>query len=137
MKEKETRIQKWLEKFNQFMAESKQRIRRINTRRLEKRDKVRWYGFRTQSIRREIARKLGDIYDLAVEYAKDETIDPNERMKWSRVAAFIAQTLNTILKAHDEFEIEKAINELKRWIEDVISRGDSKSDEEDEMDEGD
>ena len=50
-------------------------------------------------------------------------------MKWSRVAAFIAQTINAVLKTHDIFEVEKAIKELEKYVKTRSSRLDKLLDE--------
>jgi len=79
---KNPRLAQWLEKYRWFMDEAVQILTGLyreavpKARRVRrKRDKftVKWRQFRTQRIRREIARILGDLLDLAVTYAKDET----------------------------------------------------------------
>ena len=116
MNEKEARIQKWLEKFKAFLNDYSQKCEPFITKKYPKTRRVRWPRFSTQQIRKYVVRTLTDLYDLALEYARDETIELEERMKWSRVAAFIAQTINAVLKTHDIFEIEKAIKELEKYV---------------------
>lgn len=119
---KNRRFAEWLEKFNQFYSESIAGLRRIKVkiRRRETERRVRWYHFPTQKIRREVARKLGDLYDIAVEYAKDDSLNQAERRQWARLAAFIAQTINAILRTYDDMEVERAIEELKKEVNKLV-----------------
>jgi len=80
----------WICAANQYKEYSESKQRDVKQRRGEK---IRWYGFRTQSIRREVARKLGDVYDKAIEYSRDQTLPQEERRRWARLATAIAQTL--------------------------------------------
>lgn len=67
-------------------------------------------------IRRDIVRRLTQIYEQALAFSLDESLDPIQREKWGRLAAYTAQTINTVLRAYDEIKIEKAIEELKEYV---------------------
>ena len=124
--EENKRIQEWLEKFNLFLDESLQGIHRIYPRRAhleDKEDKVKWYGFRTQKIRRDIVRGLGELLDTALSFAKQDTLDLKEREKWGRLAAYIAQTINTIMDSYDTVEIERILDELKQFVKTNLEDG--------------
>ena len=122
---KNPRLAQWLEKYRRIRNEAVQILTGLykeavpTARRVRrKRDKftVKWRQFRTQRIRREIARILGDLLDLAVTYAKDENLNLKEREKWTRLAAYLDQTINTILNSYDEVKIEQTLDELKKYI---------------------
>ena len=51
--------------------------------------------------------------DLAVTYAKREDLELKEREKWARLAAYIAQNINTIIDSYDDIKIEQTLDELK------------------------
>ena len=115
----------WLEKYRRIRNEAVQiltglfieavpKARRVRPRRGYT---VKWRQFRTQRIRREIARILGDLLDLAVTYAKDKTVNLKEREKWTRLAAYLGQTINTILNSHDTVAIEQTLDRLNRYVE--------------------
>ena len=119
------RFAEWLEKYRRIKDEAVQiltdlyeeavpKARRVRRRRDYT---VKWRQFRTQRIRREIARILGDLLDLAVTYAKDETLSIKEREKWARLTAYLGQTINTILNSHDTVAIEQTLDRLNRYVE--------------------
>ena len=133
MSEENKRFQEWLEKFNQFMTRSyaelhRIKIRTVKLRRLDEKEKkakkrVKWYHFPTQKIRREITRGLGELYDIALAFAKEESLDLKEREKWARLAAYIAQTINTIIDSYDEMKIEQTLEELKQYVKLHLEEG--------------
>ena len=112
MPEKNLRFQEWLERFNRLVDQSIAELRgiKVKARRVMEKKGVKWYSFPTQVIRRDIVRGLGELYEFA--FAKDKGPDLKEREKWSRIAAFIAQTINTIIDSHDETKIEKTLDKL-------------------------
>jgi len=129
MKVNNPRLSEWLEKYRRIKDEAVQILtglyreavptaRRVRPRREYT---VKWRQFRTQRIRREIARILGDLLDLAVTYAKDETLSIKEREKWARLSAYLGQTINTILNSHDAVAIEQTLDKLNRYVEKHVS----------------
>jgi len=80
------------------------------------RKEPRWYRFNTQKIRRELTRGLGDLYETALKFSKEVFIPLKDRETWTRIAAYVAQTINTVLNAYDEVQIDKAIHELKEYV---------------------
>jgi len=120
MNDKERRNEKWLEKYRLFRREAVQELTCLYKEAVQPRrasSAVRWHQFRTQKIRREIARLLGDLLDLAATFAKDDGLSLKEREKWTRLAAYIGQTLNTILNSHDTVSIEVTLDKLNRYVE--------------------
>ncbi len=88
---------------------------KITPRKVKK--KIRWYKFTPQAIRRELARGLGDLYESALILSKKEELTITQRERWSRLSAYIAQTINVIINAYDEVAIEKAIHDLKEYVQ--------------------
>ena len=119
MNDETTPFTEWLDKFNGFINDSYQKgllfIPKITPRKVKK--KVRWYKFTPQAIRRELARGLGDLYEEALKISKNEEMTITQRERWSRLSAYIAQTINVIINAYDEVAIEKAIHDLKEYVE--------------------
>ena len=118
MNDKTTPFAEWLDRFNGFLNELCQKeytsIAKITPRKTK--IKIRWFRFRPQSIRRELARGLGDLYEAALKFSKNEQLTVTQRERWTRLSAYIAQTINVILNAYDEVAIEKAIHELKEYV---------------------
>ena len=114
-----TPFTEWLDKFNGFINDSYQKGRlfmpKITPRKVKK--TVRWYKFTPQAIRRELARGLGDLYEAALKISKNEELTITQRERWSRLSAYIAQTINVIINAYDEVAIEKAIRDLKEYVQ--------------------
>jgi predicted NACHT family NTPase len=108
----------WLDEFKGFLRDSYQKgllfIPKITLRKTK--EKTRWYKFTPQAIRRELARGLGDLYESALKISKNEELTITQRERWSRLSAYIAQTINVILNAYDEVAIENAINDLKEYV---------------------
>jgi hypothetical protein len=118
MNDETSPFNEWLDKFNGFINDSYQKgllfIPKITPRKVKK--KVRWYKFTPQAIRRELARGLGDLYEEALKISKNEEMTITQRERWSRLSAYIAQTINVIINAYDEVAIEKAIHNLKEYV---------------------
>jgi hypothetical protein len=108
----------WLDKFNGFLIHSYQNeylsTPKITLRKVKK--KKRWIKFKTQAIRRELGRGLGDLYEEALKHCKNPELTVTQREKWSRLSSYIAQTINVILNAYDEVAIEKSIYDLKEYV---------------------
>ena len=119
MNDETSPFNEWLDKFNGFINDSYQKgllfIPKITPRKVKK--KVRWYKFTPQAIRRELARGLGDLYEAALKISKNEEMTITQRERWSRLSAYIAQTINVIINAYDEVAIEKAIHNLKEYVQ--------------------
>jgi len=81
----------------------------------------KWYRFNSQHIRRDIARSLGKLFDESLEGSSDKTLDPDERLKHGRLAAYTAQTINSITKTYDEVRIEATLEELRKYAEKNIA----------------
>ena len=76
--------------------------------------------FSTQTIRKDLVRSLRQLHKLAQKYSKDDTQDPVSRERWGRLAAYTGQTINVILNAYDEVEIEKSLHDLKEYVKEHV-----------------
>jgi hypothetical protein len=89
----------------------------------DEKDKKRWYKFVTQQIRRDLTRGLGELYEDALTFSKDEALSNTQREKWGRLAGSLAQTINTVTRTYDEIQVEKAITELREYVETHLEPG--------------
>lgn len=87
----------------------------------------------TQKIRGNAIRKLEELFNLAVSLAKGEvktqTVDGEtmkvtlkQRQMWARVAAYIAQILNSLAEGFDEREIDVQLDELERLVNEARAK---------------
>jgi len=85
-------------------------IRRLNqTRRIFQLD--------TQNIRVKLISRLEELFNLAQANAKSQRLDIGQREKWAKVAAFIAQTINSLTQAFDERAFDDNLKKLESLIE--------------------
>ena len=70
----------------------------------------------TQLEREKIIEKLKELFDLCHKNATDKRINAKRRERWARLAAYIAQTINSILNAYDEQDIKKQLELLKEKL---------------------
>ncbi len=63
------------------------------------------------------------MYHLAETNARNRVLDMGERIKWTRVAAYIAQTINTIMDTYDAVKIEQVLDELKQYVKIQLEEG--------------
>jgi len=117
MTEKNPRLQEWFEKLLQIDVEHIQKTRIMARRARPKDSKIRYPRFSTQMIRRDIVRGLIELYEKAIYFALSRSLSRKEREKWGRLAAYVGQTINTVIKTYDEVQIEKAIEELKEYVQ--------------------
>ncbi len=88
----------------------------------------------TQRIRVELLKSLEEIFTLAKPLAKGEfqtqTVDGiqvkvtlKERRAWARVAAYLAQIMNSVAEGYDEREINELLNELEKMVREAKAKG--------------
>ncbi len=117
----------FLETIDNLLAslhKSKQKHRPIYTKNKanpRKTKNKKWYRFNPQHIRRDIARSLGELYDDALRSSRAPELDTNERLNYGRLAAYTAQTINSITKTYDEVRIEETLEELKKFVKKHIT----------------
>ena len=123
MSKENKRIQEWLKKFALFESRSSLPELRYGPPREAILRRIKFYKFITQEIRREITRGLGELYETALRFAKDGTLDLPERERWTRLSVHIAQTINTIIDGYDTMKIEKTLEELKQYVKTNLEDG--------------
>lgn len=83
-------------------------------------------SYRFRILLRQIEKESGvrsliKLYEEALAFSLNENRDLKKREKWGRLAAYTAQTINTIIKTYDELKIEKALEELKEYVRQHIA----------------
>lgn len=63
------------------------------------------------------------MYNRAANLSENSDFTPKEQEPWGRLAAYIAQTINTVTRSYDEVAIETAIKELKEYVRQHIEPG--------------
>jgi len=76
----------------------------------------------TRRIREQLLERLEEVFDLACKNAKSEGLGLPEREKWSRVASYVAQTINSVASGFDEQQIAKRIDVLERIVDEAKAR---------------
>ena len=81
---------------------------------------TKWHRFNTQNIRKEIARNLGLLHGMAFDLAQNNELPLSDREKWTRLSAYIAQTINTISRSYDDVKIEETLQGLENYVRENI-----------------
>jgi len=79
--------------------------------------KVRLLALKTQDIREATALKLQKWIDEA-ERAADESVD-EVKQQWLKLAGFLTQVLNSLLKTYDQVRLDEDIREAEKIISEV------------------
>ena len=88
----------------------------------------------TQNIRGKTLNSLQELFDLAVALAKGRVKTQNEdgvpvkvtlkqRQMWARIAAYIAQIMNSVASGFDERQIDVQLDELERLVNEAKAKG--------------
>lgn len=91
----------------------------------------------TQKIRTRALNNLEELFGLVVALAKGEVktqtedvegqkITLKQRQMWARVAAYIAQIMNSLAEGFDERRIDVQLDELERLVNEVKSKAEAK-----------
>jgi uncharacterized membrane protein YjjP (DUF1212 family) len=81
----------------------------------------------TQKLRKRTLKNLEEIFRVAARIAKGEIkhqrsdgkmvpISLNQRRRWTNVAAYVAQIMNSVASNLDEREIDVQLDELERLV---------------------
>jgi len=76
----------------------------------------------TQRLRGKTLRHLEGLFDMAKSLAKDEKVRLSARQKWVRIAAYLAQVINSVAQGFDEKEIDVQLTELEKLIDEVKTK---------------
>ena len=94
----------------------------------------------TQQMRGNALKNLEELFGLAVSLARGEvktqtengeklTVTIKQRQMWARVAAYIAQIMNSLAKGFDEREIDVQMDELERLVNEAKAKAEAKKTE--------
>ncbi|MEM2394469.1 MAG: hypothetical protein QXQ47_07190 [Candidatus Bathyarchaeia archaeon] len=87
----------------------------------------------TQELRSKTIQKLEELFNLAsalakgefqtqVEDGKQRKFTLSQRQKWMRIAAYIAQTINSISNTFDERQIDEDLAKLEELINEAAAK---------------
>lgn len=87
----------------------------------------------TDRLRSKTIRRLEDLFDLASSFAqghvkwqsiggKSERVTVKQRQMWARIAAYIAQIMDTIANRVDERQIDKDLAELEKIVNEATAK---------------
>jgi hypothetical protein len=94
----------------------------------------------TQRIRTKTLQSLEELFDLAVRIARGEvrtqTVDGKrvrvgmkQRQMWARIAAYIAQIMNSIAEGFDAREVDAQLDELERMVDEAKAKREARKDQ--------
>jgi len=90
------------------------------TRRIEKlKEKVK---IDTQKLRRKTLQGLEELFNMAEKMAKTNNLKLKQRQMWTRVAAYIAQIINSVASGFDEKQIDEDLNKLEKLINEATAK---------------
>ena len=70
----------------------------------------------TQQIRFKLIKKLEEMFDCAHGLSQNRGVDLRERQKWAKIAAYIAQTINSVSAGFDEQRVNRDLDELENLV---------------------
>ena len=87
----------------------------------------------TQQMRTKTLNNLQELFDLATELAKgnlktqtqggeQQRITLKQRQMWTRVAAYIAQIINSVASGFDERQIDHDLEKLEKLIDEATAK---------------
>lgn len=87
----------------------------------------------TQRVRKNTLDSLEDIFNLAVSVAKGDVqtqkvgksqvrLTLKQRQFWARIAAYVAQVMNSIAHGFDERDLDAQLDELERLVDEAQAR---------------
>jgi len=84
---------------------------------------IRKFEWNTQQVRESLVEDLKKLLDQAVREGHASTEEKSRKTKqlreWSRLAAYIGQTINAILKEYDEKEIKQRLKRIESQVEEL------------------
>lgn len=70
----------------------------------------------TQQIRFKVIKKLEEMFDCAHALSRNTGLDLRDRENWAKIAAYIAQTINSVSAGFDEQKVNREIDELENLV---------------------
>jgi len=87
---------------------------------------IRKFEWDTQQMRESLVENLRKLLDQAVKegYLSTEIRSQGRRQirEWSRLAAYISQTINAILKEYDEKEIKRRLEKIEQQLQELSKK---------------
>ena len=77
----------------------------------------------TQKVRVKALAGLEELFDLASEMAKNEDLKLKQRQLWFRVAAYVAQIINSVATGFDERQMNAYLDEAERLVRAARAKG--------------
>ena len=98
----------------------------------------RYVQTETQRTRKKLMKRLEEIFDLAASLARGEVkylteggvkakVTMKQRQIWARVAAYVAQIMNSIAEGFDEREIDEQLAELGKLVDEARVKASGKT----------
>lgn len=86
----------------------------------------------TQEVRTHAIKRLKELFDLSSDFAKGayrfqyekgkrEPLTIKQRQMWARIAAYIAQIMNTIVNGIDERQIDEDLTKLEKLVNEATA----------------
>jgi uncharacterized protein (DUF608 family) len=90
----------------------------------------------TQQLRTKAIKRLEELFNLSSDFArgtykfqyangKREVLTVKQRQMWARIAAYIAQIMNTIANGIDERQIDKDLALLEKLVNEATAKNSS------------
>jgi len=76
----------------------------------------------TQRLRGKALEGLEELFDLAQSMAKSNNVKLKQRQIWTRIAAYIAQIINSVASGFDERQINADLDELERLVSEARAK---------------
>jgi len=76
----------------------------------------------TEKLREKLLFQLEEIFNNAAKLAKNEKAEIKERQMWARIAAYTAQTMESIARGLDERTIDEQLKELERLVNEAKAK---------------
>ena len=76
----------------------------------------------TQQIRFKVIKKLEEMFDCAHALSQNRGLDLREREKWAKIAAYIAQTINSVSAGFDEQKVNRELDELEHLVNEARAK---------------
>ena len=76
----------------------------------------------TQYLRAKALKNLEELFDMAKDQAKNKKYTLPQRQRWTQVAGYIAQVINSVATGFDEKEIDVQLNELEKLVNETTAK---------------
>jgi ArsR family metal-binding transcriptional regulator len=80
------------------------------------------FRFDTQQLRYSVINRLTEMFNAASHLAKSRDLELKDRQVWTRIAGYIAQTIESMSKGYDERQIDSELEELEKMIHEAKAK---------------